>query len=192
MAITSYTELKTAIQAWQHRTDLSSVVDDFIDLSEAKFNRKLRTRQQEADFSGTPTSYEIALPADFLAFRKLWRTADKTTLELKPLDVVRWYQEGGESTSYAIGDTLVTDGTSAVTGVYIGKITALSGANTTNWLLTAYPDVYLFAGLSECAFYVKDKESAAMWTARTDALIAEINRTAQRDQFSGPVRVVAR
>jgi hypothetical protein len=192
MSITTYEELKTAIQSWQHRSDLNSVVGDFVTLAEAKFNRRIRARQQEADFTGTPTNYEIAIPADFLAVRKLWRTSDKEELVQKPLDVVRWYQEGGESTAYAIGDAIVTDGTSALTGVYFTKIAALSASNTTNWLLTAYPDVYLFAGLAEVAFYVKDKESAAMWTARADSIIAEINRTSHKDQFSGPVRVVAR
>lgn len=192
MSITTYDELKTAIESWQHRSDLTYLVGDFITLAEAKFNRRLRTRQQETDFTGTPTNYEIAIPSDFLAFRQVWRTSDKEDLIQKPLDLVRWYQEGGESTAYAIGDTIVTDGTSALTGVYFAKITALSDSNTTNWLLTAYPDVYLFAGLAETAFYVKDKESAAMWTARADAIISEINRTSHRDQFSGPVRVVAR
>jgi hypothetical protein len=192
MSIATYDELKTAIESWQHRSDLTYLVGDFITLAEAKFNRRIRARQQETDFTGTPTSYEIAIPSDFLAFRKLWRTSDKETLEQKPLDVVRWYQEGGESTAYAIGDAIVTDGTSAVTGVYFTKIASLSDAAPTNWLLTAYPDVYLFAGLAETAFYVKDKESAAMWTARADSIIAEINRTSHRDQFSGPVRVVAR
>jgi hypothetical protein len=192
MSIGTYAELKTAIAGWIHRGDLTSVLGDFITLSEAKFNRRLRTRQQEADFSGTPTNYEITIPTDFLAFRKVWRTSDKETLEQKPLDVVRWYQEGGESTAYALGDAIVTDGTSELAGVYFTKITALSDSNTTNWLLTAYPDVYLFAGLAEAAFYVKDMNGSAMWTARADALIGEINRASHKDQFSGPVRVIAR
>jgi hypothetical protein len=192
MSITTYSELQDSVAGWMHRTDLTFYIPDFITLAEAKFNRKLRVRQQETDFTGTPTSYEIAIPSDFLSFRKLWRTSDKEELVQKPLDLVRWYQEGGESTAYAIGDAIVTDGTSALTGVYHAKIPVLSVSNTTNWLLTAYPDLYLFASLAESAFYTKDTEKAAMWTARSDAILGEVMRASHKDQFSGPARVVAR
>lgn len=192
MSISTFSELKTAIAAWRHRTDLTSVLNDFVALAESKFNRKLRTRQQETDFSGTPTNFEITLPTDFLAFRRVWRTEDSQDLIVRPLDQIRLNQVAGYTTAYALGDVMVTDGSSQLTGVYFAKIPALSDSNTTNWLLTAYPDVYLAAGLAEASFYVKDVEAAAMWTAKADALISEINRTAHKDQFSGPVRVVVR
>ena len=191
MSISTFTELKTAIQSWAHRTDLSSVVEDFIALAESKFNRQLRTRRQETAISGTPTNYEYTLPTDFASVRKLWRTSDNTVLIQKPIDVVTFNQTGAESTGFAVTDTFVFDGNSAFAGIYYAKVPALS-SNSTNWLLTAYPDVYLSAGLAELCFYTKDPEKAAMWTERTNALIKEINATEQRDKFSGPLRVVAR
>jgi hypothetical protein len=192
MSISTYSELKTAIAGWLHRSDLTSVLADFVTLSESKFNRRLRTRQQETAFSGTPTSYEIAIPSDLAAVRKLWRTSDRWELIQRPIDTLTFLQEGGQSTGFAITDAFVFDGTSEVGGIYFAKITALSDADPTNWLLTAYPDLYLWAGLSEAAFYAKDLNAAAMWTERTDALIKEINGTSQRDKFSGPLRVTAR
>jgi hypothetical protein len=192
MSISTYSELKTAIAGWLHRSDLTSVLADFVTLSESKFNRRLRTRQQETAFSGTPTSYEIAIPSDLAAVRKLWRTSDRWELIQRPIDTLTFLQEGGQSTGFAITDAFVFDGTSEVGGIYFAKITALSDSQTTNWLLTAYPDLYLWAGLSEAAFYSKDLNAAAMWTERTDALIKEINGTSQRDKFSGPLRVTAR
>ena len=192
MSISTYSELKTAIQGWFHRTDLSSAVADFITLSESKFNRRLRTRRQETALSGTPTSYELALPTDFAAVRKIWRTSDNSALLQKHIDALTFMQEGGESTGFAITDTFVFDGTSTVAGVYYAKVPALSDSAPTNWLLTSYPDLYLFAGLSEAAFYTKDPNAAAMWTERTDALIREINAAEQRDKFSGPLRITPR
>jgi hypothetical protein len=192
MSISTYSELKTAIAGWLHRSDLTSVLADFVTLSESKFNRRLRTRQQETAFSGTPTSYEIAIPSDLAAVRKLWRTSDRWELIQRPIDTLTFLQEGGQSTGFAITDAFVFDGTSEVGGIYFAKVTALSDAAPTNWLLTAYPDLYLWAGLAEAAFYSKDLNAAAMWTERTDALIKEINGTSQRDKFSGPLRVTAR
>jgi hypothetical protein len=194
MSISTYSELKTAIAGWFHRSDLSSSLADFITLSESKFNRRLRTLEQETTFTATsPTDYEIARPTDFKAFIRLWRTSDKGEVFSRSLTEVVSGQAGGVSAYFAVNRNVITfDGTSEVKGTYYAKIPALSDAAPTNWLLTAYPDLYLWAGLSEAAFYTKDTNAAAMWTERTDALIKEINGASQRDKFSGPLRVTAR
>ena len=46
MALNNFTSLKTAIANWLNRTDLTNeITDDFIKLTEADFNSKLRIRQ---------------------------------------------------------------------------------------------------------------------------------------------------
>ena len=47
MALTNYTTLKAAIANFLARDDLTSEIDDFIDLTEADFNRRLRIRAME-------------------------------------------------------------------------------------------------------------------------------------------------
>ena len=47
MAITTYTELKSAVANHLARTDLTSVIPDFISLAEARLSRELETRDQE-------------------------------------------------------------------------------------------------------------------------------------------------
>ncbi len=48
MAISTYTELKASIANWLNRSDLTDeIADDFIKLTEADFNAKLRIRQME-------------------------------------------------------------------------------------------------------------------------------------------------
>ena len=194
MSISTYSELKSAIASWVHRTDLTSPIADFISLSESKFNRRLRTLHQETTFpASSPTDYEITLPTDFKAAIKLWRTTDKKELFPRSLTQVVEAQNGDYAAFYAINRSVLTlDGISEIKGTYYAKITALSDSATTNWLLTAYPDLYLFAGLSEAAFYTKDTNAAAMWTERTDALIREINTAEQRVKFSGPLRITPR
>ena len=44
MALNNYANLKTAIANFLARDDLTSEIDDFIDLTEADFNRRLRIR----------------------------------------------------------------------------------------------------------------------------------------------------
>ncbi len=45
MALTTYNELKTSVGDWLNRTDLTTVIPDFIALAEAQIERQLRTRQ---------------------------------------------------------------------------------------------------------------------------------------------------
>jgi hypothetical protein len=45
MALTTYTELKSSLADWLNRSDLTSVIPDFISLAEAQMERQLRTRQ---------------------------------------------------------------------------------------------------------------------------------------------------
>ena len=91
MAITSYSTLKTAIEAWTHRSDLSAVVDDFIDLTEARLNRELRVSQQETRATTTPTDAYIALPTDCLSIRNIQLNTNpvQTLSYIPPADMDR-------------------------------------------------------------------------------------------------------
>ena len=72
MALDSYTNLKTAIANFLARDDLTSEIDDFIDLTEADFNRRLRVRAMETvDSSFTIDAATEALPTGFLQVRSL-------------------------------------------------------------------------------------------------------------------------
>ena len=62
MAITTYSELKSSVADWLNRDDLTSVIPDFIALSEAQYNRSIRHRNMivrsrasiDARYSATP------------------------------------------------------------------------------------------------------------------------------------------
>jgi len=71
MPITNYSELKTAVENWLDHTLFTTRVPDFIALFEATANRRLRMRQQETSATLTPSSGAVALPADYLAWRRV-------------------------------------------------------------------------------------------------------------------------
>ena len=73
MAITTYTELKSAVANHLARTDLTSVIPDFISLAEARLSRELETRDQEKRATATMTSGDeyIALPTDLREVREV-------------------------------------------------------------------------------------------------------------------------
>ncbi len=66
MALTTYTELKASVADWLNRTDLTSVVPDFIALAEAQIERTLRTRQMIVRATASIDTEYSAVPADSL------------------------------------------------------------------------------------------------------------------------------
>ena len=73
MAFTSYGDLKTTIANYLARSDLASVIPDFIRLSEERLRRELRIRQMLVVATTTTTggNSNIGLPSDFLEMRDI-------------------------------------------------------------------------------------------------------------------------
>ena len=70
MALTNYTNLKTSIANWLNRSDLTSeIADDFIKLTEADFNAKLRIRQMEQNDDVTINAELVTVPTGFISVR---------------------------------------------------------------------------------------------------------------------------
>jgi hypothetical protein len=72
MSITTYTELKTAVENWLDHTLFTARVPEFIALFEATANRRLRVQQQETQGAAlipSAVNGSVLLPADYLAWR---------------------------------------------------------------------------------------------------------------------------
>lgn len=190
MAINTYATLKAAIAAWDKRTDLSALVADFITLAETKINRRLRVSQMEATLAPTTiTNGVIARPAGLVGFKVLTNTDNqKTPVEQKSLEFVLNSRSDNAIPLYYAweGDNLRfnTDG-GTVSGIYYTAIPALSDGNTTNWLLSSSPDLYLKACLAESFYYQMDDQRGTFYETRADQLIDEINTRDQVNRFSG-------
>src|SRR5512139_1414197 len=202
MSITTYSELKTAVQNWTARDDLAATYSpDWITLAESEFNRRLRVRQMMVTQSSSPsTAGKFSLPTDFLAWRSVvWTGSPRAVLEyLDPqmLEAINPSQNANTPSHFSILGT--TDGvgtvnvtptsTTAIDFTYYQKVTSLSTSNTTNWLLSAHPDVYLAGSLVEGFAYIQEFDNATVWRARRDDLIEGVKRLDQ--QYRGPSAVM--
>jgi hypothetical protein len=195
MSISTYSELKAAIASWIHRGDLTTTIPDFITLAEAKFNRRLRTKDMEAALAAsTITAGVVAKPSDFLAFKALWNTDEaKTPVEQKSLEYVVSHHTANSVAQYVAWNSTnfhFNSDSGEVQGVYYEEIDALSDSSTTNWLLTSEPGLYLAGALAEAFLYMKDENRMALWEAKANALIDELNGVSQRNEFAGNSLVV--
>ena len=192
MAISTYSELQDAIAGWLHRDGDSTITEripDFIRLAEARFNRVLRTRGMLESLASTPlVSGAAALPAGFLAFKELRCDASPSyTLQPKPLDWVR--NQGTLATlplHFAVtGDEVVCwPSSGSVLRAYYKQIPALAD-NATNWLLTAHPDLYLFASLVESALFTQDDSRIPLWAEKAAALIEQVQSQDNANAING-------
>lgn len=161
-------------------------------MAEDKLSRRLRTRNQEVALSETAidASFQIAIPSNTIAVKRLWRTDDpKTPLYPQSLEfIIARQASGAQAHNYAWeGSTWRFDGSGSVAGILYRNIPALTSGNTTNWLLTKYPTVYLYQGLAEAATYLKAFAQAETYEQKANSIIAEIHAIERKDEFSGPL-----
>jgi hypothetical protein len=186
--VTTYAQLVADVKAWIKRSDLDAQIPTFVKLAEAKFNRDLRVRQMEADLTGTiDASNEIAQPSGFLAIKTVWPVGyEASPLMQQSLDsVTATGRITGAPTVYAVTkDALRFNGSGSIAGVYFSGIPGLQ-ANSTNWLATLAPDAYLFGTLAEAAVYTMETQQAALFGARSEAAIQQVQSTDMRDRFNG-------
>jgi hypothetical protein len=192
MTISTYTELQTAIENWSNRSDLDSVIPDFIAISEAEFNRRLKTSYQEDRTTVTVTAHAVSLPTDFASIRSLTDRYGEldylTPGQFEPFerdnDVVRFYTlvEEGIRTMSDAGE---------LTLVYYKKVPALA-SNSTNWLLTNHPDLYLYRGLQELADYIGDDQKLAKYKAKAEAAYREIQSADNARKYGAQLQVRVR
>lgn len=189
MALANYSDLLSAVAAWLNRgTDLDARIPDFIKLAEAEFNRKLRTIEMEARSTSTLTSDALAVPADFLGLRSI--SIANTALEyVPPAEIFEDTTTGGYPTRYTVTDgqfffrPAPTSGSVALD--YYAAIPALTSGNTTNWLMTRWPDLYLFATCAQAEFYVWNDPRVPLWKARTEEIMQQINQQTLSERHGG-------
>jgi len=69
--------------------------------------------------------------------------------------------------------------------LYYAKVPALSDSNTTNWLLTEAPDIYLYGSLLPSAPYLDEDERATTWAQFYAAAIQQLNQASDQARYSG-------
>lgn len=197
MSLDTYANLKTEIAAWTHRDDLTNYLDTFIDLTETELNNKLRMSEMENSTSITITSGDFTLPTGFLEMREvhLSGSPDKTMEYLTPFQfTLKDNNESGSPKYYTIegdaGKTYPRD-SSTLEMVFYKSITALDSTNTSNFVLTRFPMIYLHGCLKHAYVYARDMEAAQIHGMEFDRLVKDANKMSRDRKTGGMLRVVA-
>ena len=199
MAISTYAELQTALTNWTGRSDITSRSPEWIAMAEAAFNRgfsesqPFRAFDQEASTTVALSEY-TALPTDCLELRGVkgtWSPIRKLIFAVpEVLDLSYTTGTAGYPVLFALeaGQLRVRPPPSAGLSVkllYYQKVPALTVSATTNWLLTAHPDIYLFGALLHGGVYGKDDPQLNRVVSGYNAAVNGLRAVTKRVRFAG-------
>jgi hypothetical protein len=191
--ITNYATLQSTIADYLNRTDLTSQIQTFIQFVEADLNSRLRCREMIIHATATSDGEFVALPPDWLEAINMMIVGGQSPLRyITPdeADVINKAQTYTSTRFYSMTTgiiELVPPAVDEITVdmVYYGKIPALSVTNTTNWLLTKAPDVYLYGALSHAAPFLMDDARMGTFGQIYLARVQSLQDESQKSLHSG-------
>ena len=181
----NYTELKTLVGDYLHRTDLGEKIPTFIALAESFLFRELSIHSLELSVSGLTTGALIALPADCASVGRVTviHAGRELTLDYST-QADNNYSAGGIPNGYTLEAGGLRFGNAgsgyAYTLYYTPRILPLSDASPTNWLLTNAPDLYSCAAQLEGVKYTQNAELIATKGADLIPLLDSVQRLTKR------------
>ncbi len=201
MALANYSDLKTAVFNEFVRNAanaaFTNAIPDLISRAESQINRRTRLRKQEDqntwDVTSAATNKLLSLPAGFV---------EKLVLEVKgtgeddtdycevkyvnPEVFQRFYRDAGEAEYYTIRDEIELNrkpGSNLTYRMHYIKDWDIA-TDTTNWLLTNHPDVYLYGAFVQADMWWRGDFMNMLPTHQNlfrDAM-TELNKVANRSR----------
>lgn len=204
MALANYSDLQGAILKWMARNDADTqaALPDFINLAESAIKSRLPTLEGErtwlltgdggTDYTVPALLWQIrAIRGDYGGDYNLeYRTPYQWAFEKYDYDTAGYpsfiytlrgnYDSGRQlqiAPAIASGTQLNID--------YIARLNPLTANNTTNWLLTNFPLVYLTGAMVEAMGFERNYEGMNQWSARFTKALAEVEEYLNSERWGG-------
>ena len=186
MAFTNYNSFVTTVENYLARTDLTSVIPDFVQMAQLRMSRDLRTEAMLKVATTTPTDNKVAFPTDFLELREMhFQGNPPIILEYQSPDL--FFRNGqtslsGRSHYFTMLGTEFQfapsqDSSYTIQILYYAQPTFISSTTSSNLYLAYYPDALLYATLAEAEPYLLNDARIATWSALYDRAIANIKQS---------------
>lgn len=178
----TYSELQSEALAWMRRAGQSAKAPLWIQLAEAKLNRKIDYMEVESTLDCEVSSREVDISAlsvkEPVALFLTENNGNELELTPKAKGTFPFADTDAKPRYWSTDDDDIifdcpADETYSLRFVYRQTL-ALSDAAPTNWLLTDHPDVYLAATLMWGAGYNEAWEHGTVWKSLLDEAIPEI------------------
>jgi hypothetical protein len=212
MALSTYTELQTAIGAELNRSDLTTVIPDLITRFEVKARRALRDWLRTT-ITATAVTGDYALPVTVSDVLSVSYNDGTSGAHNFPLDVLskqdyQRFMEAQSTVQSVAGQLVYVDadidaGTTTLRfwppasasapianlKIEVVKVLpSLSASQTTNALLREAPDCYLSGSCAEASKFLQHDERIPVWTADRDAGFKELRILTERRLYGASPR----
>lgn len=178
-------------------SDTAGKLPTLLRMAESELERQILSPKRETTATLSATSATVALPTDFEEMRSIL-LVDYWPLSLVTLNVLQSAHPTaagpGLPQVYAIsGSNLILgpspDATYSLSATYLATLTGLSATNATNWLLTKYPDAYVYALMFQAEAYRNNDDRLPGIRALMGQVIDQINKQGNRNRVSTPIRL---
>jgi hypothetical protein len=187
MSLSTYTGLKTAVANLLNRDDLTAYVPDWITMAESELNTRLTGRNMEATQTITITGETYPLPCNWGGVRSFrLNTAYGQPLEYATPDAFDHLAlTTGTPALYTIsGGNFVfsppPSGSFTARLRYRQTLPSLA-ENGENWLLSRFPNAYLYGAAKHSAPFLSDDNRIQVWSSLFDQIVDLINLEARRE-----------
>jgi hypothetical protein len=182
VALTTYTELQTAIGSWLHRDIAAAQIQEFIRLAEEQMTADLAScpflQQTPSDIALTPPATSFTLPVDasqLLTARLVEYDAPLAIVPAHQLKAESTETDGVPCACAIVGGTdagLLTvevwphpESAHTVRVTYAAAVPALSGSRAANFILLRAPSLYLYGSLIASEAYRVNDPRMGTWRA---------------------------
>jgi hypothetical protein len=196
MSFATYSNLQTSIANYLARSDLTSIIPDFITLAENRLRRELRIRQMLKSVTTSTVSGDatVELPSDFLEIRDFV----VMTNPIQPLSYSSPSSLSNDLRTSEVGVPLsytilasefqlapAPDGVYTLKMLYFAAPPYLSSSNASNVFLNVAPDGLLYGALVEAEPYLMNDARINTWGSMYDRAITSLTKSDEEGQYSG-------
>ena len=191
MAINSYAQLKTSIAAYLQRSDLTSIIPQFIALAESDINGDIADLPELLVHANATTAAGNPLvdTLNMYALRDAYCNGEPVHI-LQPNQQTTTYTGTGHPQAISIEGAAAIriyptpDAIYTIDVIYVPVISpSLAGGEpddaATNWILQRHPGAYLYGALQHASAYIEDAAKIGAWQQGYDAAIGRM-RSANR------------
>ena len=192
----TYAELKDQVRNFINKPDIDQTIDTFIDLAEADIARKVRHWKMEKRATVQLDDQYSRVPTDWLESIRFYLSGGDTyELELASRAELLNRRMNSVNTSgrpkyYTMSDGAfeiypTPDAAYTAELLYFSQNTALSDENASNWLLSDYPDVYLYGTLAHTAPFLGEDQRLPIWAQLYQSALDGVNMASEKARYSG-------
>ncbi len=190
----TYDEIKIKVAEYLNRTDLTSQMDMFIDLTESDINKVIKHQDLIKRANAVAETQYTQLPSDWSRVINVeLNTSDHTTLlqqSTESLDLKRTSIDNvsGRPEYFAITDNAIElcptpDTNYELQLTYYANIPELSSTNTTNVVSDKFPDVYIYGCCKHASVFLMEDERIGMFQTLFDKALEEVRLQQERASF---------